>query len=37
MPEIISMDERIVVLHQGELAGILNQKEVTKEKLIKQK
>jgi len=37
MPEIISMYERIAVLHQGGLAGILDRKEVTKEKLIKQK
>jgi ABC-type sugar transport system ATPase subunit len=34
MPEIISMYERIAVLHQGELAGILNREEVTIEKLI---
>lgn len=34
MPEIISMSDRIAVLHEGELAGILNREEVTKEKLI---
>jgi ribose transport system ATP-binding protein len=34
MPEIISISDRIAVLHEGELAGILNREEVTKEKLI---
>ena len=34
MPEIISMSDRIAVLHEGELAGILKRDEVTKEKLI---
>ena len=34
MPEIISVSDRIAVLHEGELAGILNREEVTKEKLI---
>lgn len=34
MLEIISMSERIAVSHQGELAGILNREEVTKERLI---
>ena len=34
MSEIISMSGRIAVLHQGELAAILNREEVTKEKLI---
>ena len=28
------MSDRIAVLHEGELAGILNREEVTKEKLI---
>lgn len=34
MPEIISLSDRIAVLHEGELEGILNRDEVTKEKLI---
>lgn len=34
MPEIISMSDRIAVLHEGELAGILNRAEVSEEKLI---
>ncbi len=34
MPEIISLSDRIAVLHEGELAGILNSAEITKEKLI---
>ena len=34
LPEIISMCDRIAVLHEGELAGILKIEEVTKEKLI---
>ena len=34
MPEILSMSDRIAVLHEGELAGILNREEFSKEKLI---
>jgi ribose transport system ATP-binding protein len=34
IPEIISMSDRIAVLHEGELAGIFRCQEVTKEKLI---
>lgn len=34
MPEIISVSDRIAVLHEGKLAGILNREEFTKENLI---
>jgi ribose transport system ATP-binding protein len=34
LPEIISVSDRIAVLHEGELAGILKREEVTEEKLI---
>jgi len=34
MPEIISVSDRIAVLHEGELAGIFNREDVSEEKLI---
>jgi ABC-type sugar transport system ATPase subunit len=34
MPEIMSISDRIAVLHEGQLAGLFKRKEVTEEKLI---
>jgi len=34
LPEIISVSDRIAVLHEGQLAGILKREDVTEEKLI---
>jgi ABC-type sugar transport system ATPase subunit len=34
IPEIMTVSDRIAVLHEGRLAGILNREEVTEKKLI---
>jgi ABC-type sugar transport system ATPase subunit len=34
MPEIMSISDRIAVLHEGRLAGLFQREEVTEEKLI---
>ena len=34
MPEILSISDRIAVLHEGKLAGIINRDDATEEKLI---
>jgi ribose transport system ATP-binding protein len=34
MPEILSVSDRIAVLHEGELTGIINREDATEEKLI---
>ena len=34
IPEIMSLSDRIAVMHEGQLAGILNRDEVTEKKLI---
>ena len=34
LPEIIGMSDRIMVIHEGQVAGILSRKEATQEKII---
>ncbi len=34
MPEVLGMSDRIIVMHEGRLAGILNRKEATQEKIL---
>lgn len=35
MPELIGMSDRILVMHQGELQGELEEDEITQESILK--
>jgi len=34
MPEVLAMSDRIIVMHEGRVAGILNREEATQERIM---